>query len=209
MSDNLAISNDQAAASMIKGATVPMGDGSLFDYLAPESCAMTLEDYAFGLAAQNRFNGQTRVRSLGWKRRFFTVAHHCSFGAIEAWRAGKGPRFALRFLTHESGETVCGDAAAPMKTALPEFRPFEKRMAKGIDGYFGWEDFEPVEIKQWDLRMLATEYRDLIKPALGLRLSQPPTGYEPFARSIVPFANPVDSADYWLYTYKFIIGEIK
>ena len=199
--------NKAAALAMIRGATIPMGDGSVYDYLSPNTCEMSLEDYAYGLAAQNRFNGQTRVRELNWKRAIFTVAEHCVRGAREALGQGKSKAFALRFLTHESGEVVCGDAAAPMKTALPEFRPFEKAQGRAIDHHFGWDDYDPDGIKQWDLRMLATEYRDLIKPSQHMRLSQPPVGYEPFDQSIIPYHDAHQAAIAWLALYNQLNGE--
>lgn len=193
--------NASAAAQMIRGATITMGDGSVYDYLDPMACQMSLEDYAWGLAAQQRFSGQTRIRALGWKRALYCVAEHCVRGSQQALDDGKGEQFAFRFLTHESGEVVCGDAPSPMKVALPEFRPFEKAQARGIDEWFGWEDFDPQGIKRWDLRMLATEYRDLLPPRQHGRLFQPPTGYDAFDQVIVPYHHPAQAVKAWLALY--------
>ena len=46
------------------GNTILMGDGSYFDYAAPNAAPMTIEDYAWALAGNARFRGQTRRAPL-------------------------------------------------------------------------------------------------------------------------------------------------
>lgn len=66
-------------------------------------------------------------------------------------------------LMHESGEPVCGDLTTPLKSKLPEYRRVEKRCEKAIMGIFQVVVQDPTLIKEFDVRMWATERRDLLK----------------------------------------------
>ena len=62
---------------------------------------------------------------------------------------------------HELSEATCGDMTGPLKSILPAYKVIEKGCAKAAEIQFGVTMREPDVIKHHDLRMLATEKRDL------------------------------------------------
>ena len=179
----------EAHTRVITGPTIMLGDGSYFDYLAPEATTMTLEDYAWGLC-KPRFSSQSRHPDTG-ERCLYFVVQHCCEGAVQLIQDGYSADVALAFLMHESDEMPTFDAPGPMKPLLgPDFKPFCKRIARGIDGYFRVPAADPDLLKRYDLRMLATEKRDLMPSAAGHDWSGQPgldalNDFGPFERKIV------------------------
>ncbi len=138
------------------GPTILLGSGSYFDFHDPEGSEITIEDIAYGLAYEGRCAGQCFSRILQ-RRVFYSVAEHCvrmSFAVSE--------EFALQALMHEVGEAVCGDMTAPLKSLNPDYKAIEKRCEAAILSKFGVVMTNPLEIKRADVRMLATERRDLL-----------------------------------------------
>ncbi|WP_331373819.1 HD domain-containing protein [Sinorhizobium chiapasense] len=157
MSDAVAI--ERMRESTIRraiGPTILLGSGTYFDFLDPENSEITIEDVAYGLAYEGRCAGQCYSRIFG-RRAFYSVAQHCVLmsHAVE-------PALALSALCHEVGEAVCGDMTAPLKSLNPEFKAIEKRCEAAILKRLGVEIIDPVAIKRADVRMLATERRDLL-----------------------------------------------
>ena len=144
------------STNRIKGPTILLGSGTYYDFESPETSEITIEDYAYGLACAARFAGQCWSRVLG-RRVMYSVAEHVVRGsyAVE-------PHLALQFLMHESGEPVCGDVTGPLKSICADYKAVEKRCERANLKRFGVEITHPDEIKAADLRMLATEQRDLM-----------------------------------------------
>lgn len=138
------------------GPTMLLGSGNFFDYDNPESSPITLEDFAYGLAFTGRFSGQCVSRRTG-RRVYYSVAQHCE---IMSRIVPEGHEYAA--LMHESGEPVCGDLIAPLKVKLPEYRTVEKNCERAIMKIFGVTMNDPVLIKAFDVRLWATERRDLM-----------------------------------------------
>ncbi|ATE84626.1 5'-deoxynucleotidase [Sinorhizobium phage phi2LM21] len=138
------------------GPTILLGSGTYFDFDDPESSLITLEDVAHGLGYEGRFAGQCVSRVLGC-RAMYTVAQHCVLMSYAV-----APHLARAALWHEAGEAVCGDMTGPLKSKNPSFKADEKRCEAAILARFGIEITDPVSIKQADIRMLATERRDLL-----------------------------------------------
>lgn len=138
------------------GPTILLGSGTYFDFEDPESSEITLEDVAYGLAFAARCAGQCVSRRTG-KRVFYSVAEHC----IRMSHA-VSVDIALQALWHEAGEAVCGDMTAPLKSLNPSYKAIEKRCEAAIQKRFGITITDPVAIKEADVRMLATERRDLM-----------------------------------------------
>jgi hypothetical protein len=138
------------------GPTILLGSGGFFDYADPAGSQITLEDYVYGLAFTCRFSGQCVSRKTG-RRVYYSVAQHCE---IMSRIVPVGHEYAA--LMHESGEPVCGDLNSPLKSMLPEYRVIEKRCEKAIMGIFRVDVKDPALIKLFDVRLWATERRDLM-----------------------------------------------
>lgn len=198
-------SNAAAAAAhtkVIVGPTIQMGDGSYFDFAAPDASAMTIEDYAWGLAGNNRFRNQTRYRTeegVG-PRCLYNVAQHTVLLAEQLLWDGHGPAIAFEGLMHESDEVPWGDIPGPAKALMPvEFRALIQRAGDAIDHHFGVTHQHKVLIKQYDIRMLATEKRDLM-PHAAVHQWEWTRGYEPFDFRILCW-EPDMAAHQFIYLY--------
>lgn len=145
----------------IIGPTIMLGSGTYFDFEDPESAILTPEDYAYGVAGANRFASQCVSRFTG-RRVFYNVAQHCVLGSYEA-----PPELAYDFLMHEGGEPTCGDMVGPLKGMCPDYKGVEKRCERASFARFLVSMRDPDAIKLLDLRMLATEKRDLMPMAEG------------------------------------------
>lgn len=135
-----------------------LGSGTYFDYERPEESAITIEDIAYGLAFACRFGGQCREPKSG-KRVFYSVAQHCVLMSLAV-----PPEHALEALMHEAGEATCGDVPGPLKALCPDFKKIEKHCEAAACARFGVSPSDGSKdlIKRFDLRMLATERRDLM-----------------------------------------------
>ncbi|MGO7089419.1 hypothetical protein AB9E14_23375 [Rhizobium leguminosarum] len=150
---------DAMRASVIRkaiGPTILLGSGTYFDFEDPESSEITIEDIAYGLAFEGRCAGQCFSRILH-RRVFYSVAQHCFLMSLIV-----PPELRLQALMHEVGEAVCGDMTAPLKSLNPSFKAIEKRCEAAILNRFCITITDPVALKQADVRMLATERRDLL-----------------------------------------------
>lgn len=174
------------------GPTILLGSGTYFDFEDPENSEITIEDIAYGLAFEGRNAGQSFSRIL--KRRvLYVVAQHCVMMSevVE-------PPLAMQALMHEVGEAPCGDMTAPLKSLNPSYKAIEKRCETAILAKFGIALTHPLEIKQADVRMLATERRDLF-PWRGERWSSADLA-EPYDFEIIPWT-PDEAAERFLARY--------
>jgi hypothetical protein len=204
--------NAAEAAKHIYGSTIGLGDGSYFDYLDPASTGMTIEDYAFALAYTCRFRGQTWSNG---RRAFYGVGQHCVIGTERMLVDGHSVVDALAFLMHESDEVPWGDFASPAKPLMPpEFRAMIKSNGKAIDRHFGVITPDPDLIKRYDIRLFATEKRDLMPQfnrqtwTKGEISTDAAEGYEPFASVILPVAHPDEAAARFLLLYSALTDRL-
>jgi hypothetical protein len=188
--------NAQEAARHVNGATILLGDGTLFDCANPETASIQIEDYAYGLAYTVRFRGQTKRHG---RRVFYGVGQHNVLGAEHLLDEGHSAADALAFLFHESGELPFGDLPGPAKALFPGWREREHRAGRAINAHFGITTPCPDLIKRFDLRMYLTERRDLMPGGLDGKVITP--GYEPFAQPIEPYAHPDQAAERFLQLY--------
>jgi len=186
-----------ASIRRIKGPTILLGSGSYFDFEAPETSDITVEDVAYGLAYACRFAGQCWSRILG-RRVFYSVAEHC----VRMSRAAP-PALQFQALMHELGEPVCGDMTGPLKSICPDYKTVEKRCEAAIAAKFGVVIDDPDAIKMLDLRMLATERRDLMRWS-GEEWTWV-KGAKPFEFEIVPW-DPEPAARAFLHRYHELAG---
>ncbi|SDA51685.1 hypothetical protein SAMN02927914_01027 [Mesorhizobium qingshengii] len=104
-------------------------------------------------------------------------------------------------LMHESGETVCGDLNTPLKSKLSDYRQIEKRCSNAIMTAFGVVDVDHALIKAYDVRLWATERRDLMNWD-GRRWAEDDDA-QPFDLEIVPLG-PYDAAESFLARFNQI-----
>lgn len=86
--------------------------GLLFDLVNPDYSHVNVEDIAFGLSRQMRFNGHTKFP--------YSVAQHSMFVAelMPAELAAYG-------LVHDAHEAYMGDITSPVKSAMAELGGYE------------------------------------------------------------------------------------
>lgn len=125
--------------------------GTYFNYIDPRSSVITIEDIAHGLSNKCRFGGHTR--------RFYSVAQHCYYVSMIV-----PPEYAFEGLMHDAHESYIVDMPTPLKRLLPEYCELEHRVEDAVLAAFGLARPLHPSIKHADLRMLATEQRDLLPP---------------------------------------------
>ncbi len=136
--------------------------GKCFNLLNPKPEMVCIEDIAHSLAYQCRYTGHTRE--------FYSVAQHCVLMARNHELSGDP----MQKLLHDAGETYIGDIARPWKALLgiciPQesgygeypVRKFEDAIQDIIGLALGVDLKHDAEIKVADIRMMATEVRDLM-----------------------------------------------
>lgn len=135
-------------------ASILLPSGKYFSLLEPETTPIAIEDIAHSLANLCRFGGHCRE--------FYSVAQH-------SWMVSHivPAEMAMAGLMHDAAEALVCDLPTPLKRRLPEYAAIEKRIERAIFQQYGLPKRLPDEVKHADLRMLATEKRDLMHPAAG------------------------------------------
>src|SRR3546814_42456 len=110
------------------------------------------------------------------------------------------PRYALQALMHELGESTCGDMTGPLKSICPDYKRVEKNCEAAALTRFGVVIDDPDAIKLLDLRMLATERRDLMR--WNGEEWDWTKGAQPFDFEIVPGTTPEVAAEVFLAKYQ-------
>lgn len=137
--------------------------------MAPDQVDIT--DIAWALSNNCRFTGHTRY--------FYSVAQHCYLASFLV-----PERFALDALLHDASEAYLSDISSPAKMLLPDYKAIEARIEKVISERFGTSFPMGPSVKTADMRMLHTEYRDLMpkdEKSWGLE------DYPPMPVPITPF----------------------
>lgn len=140
--------------------------GKIFDLLNPTPEMVCIEDIAHSLAHQCRYTGHTRE--------FYSIAQHCVLMVENSDLPGDP----LLKLLHDAAETYIGDIARPWKQLLKVYDSFHcqtfrsgypmviKEFEQRIQGVIGEAlrvNLEySAEVKEADMRMMATEIRDLM-----------------------------------------------
>jgi len=123
--------------------------GLYFNFHQPEPSMVDIHDIAHGLSHVCRFAGQCN--------RFYSVAEHSVYVSQVL-----PPHLQLYGLLHDASEAYVGDVTAPLKRLLMNYKLIEDRAQKAILDRFGLLDIPRPEIKEADLRMLATEQLQLM-----------------------------------------------
>lgn len=125
--------------------------GTYFNFLDPQPEMFTTRDIMWGLSHVCRFAGQCKS--------FYSVAQHSVLVSEQL-----PPELALAGLLHDAAEAFIGDVTAPLKKLLPQYKEIEQRVERCIFEKYGLPYPLPPEVKQVDLRMLATEQLQLAAP---------------------------------------------
>lgn len=142
--------------------------GKLIDLLNPDPTSIDITDVAFSLARLCRFTGHADS---------YSVAQHCVIGARVLREQGASVEVQREFLLHDARESIIGDVASPIKRAMVRLRmqhdsggtPFdaylelERRVARAFSERFNTPAQHTPPVHEADMRMLATEARDLME----------------------------------------------
>ena len=149
----------------------------------PNPDDILIEDIGHALAHICRFNGHCR--------RFYSVAEHsimcCLNGPVELRR---------ELLMHDGAEAYVGDMISPMKYAVGgPYKLIEGRWEHAIAQKFGLRQGAEVraQVKDVDLRMLATEHRDLVPDGQNWPMLE---GYRPYLSPVAAMAPAKAKAEF-------------
>jgi hypothetical protein len=141
----------------VRGDWMQTHGGGAFYPLDPAPEDIFIEDIGAGLSKLCRYTGQVRY--------FWSVAEHCLFGA---WYGTEDPELRQLFLLHDAAEAYVQDLPPAVKALLPRYREIENKIQWVIWSKYGlWEAFQrrKAEVKEIDMKMRATEKRDLMAPS--------------------------------------------
>lgn len=144
--------NETTPAVERKGDWMLTASGVQFWPLDPRADEVELEDIAFGLAHQGRYNGQTR--------RFYSVAQH-SVHLADWFAIRHDVQLARWALMHDAAEAYLGDIIRPVKPFVPGFAEIEARLERVIFRAFGLEGEIPQAVREADTRILTDEFLHL------------------------------------------------
>jgi hypothetical protein len=175
-----------------KGPWIQVYSGRAIYPFDPRVEDVDIADIAHALAGEPRFGSHTRVFG-------YSVAEHSVRGSFEVPEVD-----AASFLFHDASEAYLRDMLRPIKMA-PEarfYRNLESDWMAVIRLRFGLLPYEPVAVKYVDLRMLATEKRDLMGPE-PMPWGEMP---EPFPGVIAPWGSERAEARF-LVRYLELVGK--
>lgn len=156
--------------------------GKKLDPFNPDPGQIDIIDIAHALSNICRFTGHSSY--------FYSVAQHSAIMAQKATTANRGWA-----LLHDASEVYIADISSPVKRhkVFQGYKKTENKLQRVIFEKFGLYGDVPGEIKDLDLKMLATEARQL-----GLMTSEwEISNLEPFDYSIVSL-NPEGAEELFL-----------
>lgn len=136
----------------VPSSQIQLYTGTIFDPINPDPELINVTDIAHALAHQCRFSGHTTM--------FYSVAEHSIHVSNLCSR-----EHALWGLLHDASEAYLQDVPSPLKTALfgERYREVEGQLMAAIVERFSLSPATlPAEVKQADLVLLKTEWRDLM-----------------------------------------------
>lgn len=187
---------DGTQSPAIDGPIILTYTGLYVSPLALEPHLVDIEDIAHALANQCRFSGHTH--------RFYSVAQHSVLAARLLAEMGYGTTPQLEALLHDGSEYVLQDMARPLKEHAvlgKAYREVEDKAAAVIAGVFGVPYPHSDYVKEVDLRMLATERRDLMPGVTKWAILD---GVETARQRIIPWVPERAKEEFLAYYRKLI-----
>lgn len=126
--------------------------GLRVDLPLPKPEQIEIQDIAYSLSMQCRWNGMTKD--------FYSVAQHSVLCSMYVTADN-----AFAALMHDAAEAYVGDLAKPVKELFPEFAMIEDRIMLLIAAKFGFDYPIPDAVKEVDRNMLETERHWLMPDA--------------------------------------------
>jgi hypothetical protein len=133
--------------------TIQLASGRYFDFLDPDTTPVAIDDIAHALSKLCRFTGHI----LG-DDAIYPIGQHCVLASYQA----KTRAEAYHALMHDAVESVLTDISSPLKQLLPEYKVLEAKAEAAFSKHHDFPAHMTPEVKLIDLRMLATEKRDLM-----------------------------------------------
>jgi uncharacterized protein len=134
-----------------QGSWIQTYSGRRFNPIEPDYRAIVLQDVAHALSRLCRFNGHSQ-HLYSVSQHSVLVSHICD------------RQDALWGLLHDASEAFISDLSAPIKHSgmVDSFIEVEKKLQQAICQRFSLTIEEPPSVKQADMKLLATEARDLL-----------------------------------------------
>lgn len=122
--------------------------GKRVTFLNPQPEQFDIQDIAYSLANQCRFNGHVP---------FYSVAEHC------VYVASKLPRHKmLAGLLHDASEAYLSDIPTPVKNFLPEYKTIETHLQSALNVHFGIDTYDD-DVKDQDWQATQNEAYHLLE----------------------------------------------
>ena len=159
--------------------------------LEPHLDTICVEDIAWSLAHQCRYNGHTRM--------FYSVATHCMLVADFM-----PPGLRLDGLLHDASEAYLSDLPSPIKQVMPEYRKIEQELEARIAVRFGLQYPMHPRVKWADDYVFQLECGLVMGGQLGEKFALDDPARELVERDILAAANrpPALVAEDFLLAYR-------
>lgn len=149
--------------------------GRIINILNPKPEDFCLNDIAFGLSRQLRFNGLTVLP--------YTVAQH----SVIVSKLCISPKAQLVAMLHDASEAYLHDLPTPLKTILPDYCKIETRFQDAImEGILGGGFYETLqEAEEVDAEVKAADHTALVHEVNSIVLHPDAYGLEKLPEILV------------------------
>lgn len=161
--------------------------GKKFYPMDPKPEHIDIEDIAHALSNICRYTGHCMD--------FYSVAQHSWIASFHV-----PSEDSLAALLHDATEAYLADVARPVKALLPNYKEIEDGLYRVIAEKFGLPPVIPPSVKEVDLRLLATERRDVMTHHLEWDVIDKDERVKPLDWGIVPW-NPIHARGRFLDRY--------
>lgn len=183
--------------------SIRLQSGGWYDFEKPEESDYSERDIAYALSKIARMNGHNLNHARG-----YPVAQHCYIGSLYA----KDCVEAFEFLMHDAPEFVMGDMTTPLKQLCPDYQYYYHLCEADMARRYRLPYPMTRGAKVIDMRMFATEARDMMHVEEGTDEWELLKGIEPFDFKVVEWTAE-HAAEAWLERfyelcphYKEIVG---
>jgi len=165
--------------------------GRVLKPLDPWPGDFVIEDIAWSLAHQCRYNGHTKL--------FYSVATHC---ILVAWFLPSNLK--LEGLLHDASEAYLSDLPSPIKRLMPEYQKVEARIEDAIAAQYRLDLHNPL-VKEADNYVFQLEAQLVMGGTIGAKFGLGPSAQSNFVEhEIIDAASrtPAAEAQRYLSIYR-------